>query len=71
MIVSSNEQAEEYYHLVQEYINVLVGNTKIKDVDIVHTLIKQYCEKYKYTFNEVSRDMHLAAIMTIALQDKK
>ncbi|AOZ62194.1 hypothetical protein QCM8_276 [Bacillus phage QCM8] len=66
-----SEQMDEYDELVKAYMNVLTGVTPLNKVSGVYTLMENYCEKYNTTFNEISRDVHLAAIMTLALQDKK
>jgi len=71
MDIMPTEQGKEYDTLVELYMKVISEYTSLKHVSGMYTLMENYCAKYNTPFNELVRDIHLAAIMTIALQDKK
>lgn len=71
MDIMTTEQGKEYDSIVQAYMNVLRGTTQLNKVSAVYTLMDNYCEKYNKSYIDVSRDVHLAAITTIAVINKK
>lgn len=71
MNIMPAEQSKEYDELVEEYMSVLRGDIPLKAITVTGNKMEQYCAKYNVPFIVVSRDVHLAAIMTISVNDKK
>lgn len=67
----SDEQRKEYDSLVVQYMKVLQGDEPLRAVSALSQPMEQYCIKYNKSFIDVSRDVHLAAITTIAVNNKK
>ncbi|UGO47826.1 hypothetical protein MCCARTNEY_252 [Bacillus phage vB_BanH_McCartney] len=71
MNITPAEQSKAFDELVEEYMSVLRGDIPLKTITVTGNKMEQYSAKYNVPLIVVSRDVHLAAIMTIALQDKK